>query len=94
MTAEASALPDAIREAFRGHLSLPLPRVAELLEMDPGTLREHVRAGHVVARSKGLGRRRPRLVFTLVDVATLWAHMRQDNPPPIPLPRRRGRARA
>jgi len=89
MTAEASALPEAIREAFRGHVFLSLPRVARLLEMDQDQLREHVRAGHVVARSKGLGRNRPRLVFTLVDVATLWAHMRQDRP----LPRGGGRAR-
>lgn len=57
-TAEAIEMPEAVVEAFRVKPLMPFLELARLLGMDPTTLRDHVNAGDIPWRQKGVGKSR------------------------------------
>src|SRR5437660_1164219 len=75
---ERTDIPEAM-EAFRQCPLMPFLQLTKLLGMDRTTLREHVRAGHIPWRQKGVGKKSPRRVFTLSDVAVMLDHMQQQS---------------
>jgi hypothetical protein len=75
----ASDIPDSIVEAFRVRPLMPLPELARLLGMDPATLREHVIAGDLPWRQKGLGKTKPHRVFVLADVVAFLGNMKRQS---------------
>jgi hypothetical protein len=77
-------LPNTVLAAFAKRTMLTATEVARLLEMDPDTLRYHVRNGEITGRIKGAGKVKPRWVFTIADVArylrsTQTVRMRDDD---------------
>ena len=78
-TPQFSDVPEAIVDAFRTRPLMPFLQLAKLLGMDRTTLRDHVRAGHVPWRQKGVGKKSPPRVFTLSDVAILLDYMQQPS---------------
>jgi hypothetical protein len=61
-------IPQAIVQAFEGRAYVAVPELSALLQMDRRTLRQHIQAGNLQWRQKGVGSRRPRRLFTLSDV--------------------------
>lgn len=72
-------LPETIIEAFRCRPLMPFPELVALLGVDRTTLRGHIDDGDLPCRQKGRGRRRPRRVFTVNDVAALFGNMRRKS---------------
>lgn len=62
-------LSESIVEAFEGRQYITVREAANALRMSTKTLLRHVAAGNIVGRQIGLGRKRPRRVFALSDVA-------------------------
>jgi hypothetical protein len=72
-------MPEAIVEAFRRKPLMPFLELAALLRVNRTTLRDHVNAGDLPWRQKGLGTKAPRRVFTLADVAELFRNLRRKS---------------
>ena len=68
-------LPQRIREAFRDRATIPLPELAGLMQMDKKTLSTQVKVRRLPYRQKGVGRKKPRRVFTIDDAAAVWHSM-------------------
>ena len=62
-------LPATVHAAFQGRTLLSAKELASLLEVDPDTLRRHIKNGDITGRTKGVGKVRRRWVFTIADVA-------------------------
>lgn len=73
-------LPATVQEAFQGRTMLTAKELASLLEMDPDTLRRHIKNGDIKGRTKGTGRVRRHWVFTIADVAN---YLRRTETPEV-----------
>jgi hypothetical protein len=62
-------LPEPVRVSFANCSLLSLRKTAALLNMDRKTLRRMLDRGDITARQKGYGLKKPRIVFTIADVA-------------------------
>jgi hypothetical protein len=62
-------LPETVLIAFRDRTMLSMKELATALEMHVTTLRAHVANGDISGRYKGLGKIKPRICFTISDVA-------------------------
>ena len=76
---DAVDIPHSISEAFRARPFIPFLELAALLGMNKTTLRNHIRAGDLPWRQKGLGTKAPRKVFALADVAVLLRNMQRKS---------------
>jgi hypothetical protein len=73
-------LPATVQAAFQGRTMLTAKELASLLEMDPDTLRRHIKNGDIKGRTKGTGRVRRHWVFTIADVAN---YLRRTEAPEV-----------
>lgn len=62
-------LPETVLIAFRDRTMLSMKELAIVLGMHATTLRAHVSNGDISGRYKGLGKIKPRICFTISDVA-------------------------
>jgi hypothetical protein len=58
---------------------IPFRELARLLGMDPTPLRDHVNAGDIPWRQKGVGTTKPHRVFALADVRIFLGNMRRKS---------------
>jgi hypothetical protein len=69
MSDEYDDIPEPIRRAFAVQPYLPAPTVARLLGVSIKTLRRHEKAGNIRGQQLGIGQIRPRIFYSLADVA-------------------------